>query len=339
MINTLNAKHTNAKSVYFTVSLYDESGMPIGMHYRTSGYSSGTWDAYWFERNLHGDVVAIYNNSNTKLASYIYDAWGNHTVTYHNGGGSLTAIVNNPIRYRGYYYDIDLGLYYIQSRYYDSNIGRFINADGVISGANGSLHGFNLYAYCFNNPVLLTDSSGGWPQWLLNVGAFISNNITAPSVAFVGSAERVVKNIIEDISNYDTGNKSEDVVFSANYFSSYYGVLVVRKPFEGSFSFGFIALSDVAWKNESKNMLKHEYGHTRQLENMGWGSYIVDVAIPSLTIALLRKMEKLPYDYYTYPWEAEANSLVKIEIKEKDKSPLPPGGYTSYWDLIPLFFK
>ena len=132
------------------------------MHYRTSSYSSGKWDVYWFERNLHGDVVAIYNNSNTKLASYLYDAWGNHTVTYHNGGGSLTAIVNNPIRYRGYYYDIDLGLYYLQSRYYDSNIGRFINADGYISTGSG-LVGYNMYAYCNNNPVMYVDPSGDFP--------------------------------------------------------------------------------------------------------------------------------------------------------------------------------
>ena len=311
--------------------------MPIGMHYRTSSYSSGKWDVYWFERNLHGDVVAIYNNSNTKLASYLYDAWGNHTVTYHNGGGSLTAIVNNPIRYRGYYYDIDLGLYYLQTRYYDSNIGRFINADGVISGANGSLHGFNLYAYCFNNPVLLTDSSGGWPQWLLNAGAFISNNITAPSVAFVGSVERVVKNIIEDINNYDTGNKSADVVFSANYFSNYDDTLVVKTPFKGSFSFGFIGLSRSV---KDPNTLYHEYGHTRQLKNMGWGSYIVDVAIPSLTIAILYNMENLPYYYHSYPWEAEANELGGASFTNiRDLPLLPIGGYTSYWDLIPLFFK
>ena len=151
---------------------------------------------------------------------------------------------------------------------------------------------------------------------------------------------RVSKNVIADINNYDTSNESEDVVFSANYFSGYHGVLVVRKPFEGSFSFGFIALSDVAWKNESTNTLKHEYGHTRQLKNMGWGSYIVDVAIPSLTIAILYNMENLPYYYHSYPWEAEANELGGASFtNSRDLPLLPIGGYTSYWDLIPLFFK
>ena len=172
--------------------------MPIGMHYRTSSYSSGKWDVYWFERNLHGDVVAIYNNSNTKLASYLYDAWGNHTVTYHNGGGSLTAIVNNPIRYRGYYYDIDLGLYYLQTRYYDSNIGRFINADDVTNlGVDQNLISYNLYAYCSNNPVMFTDPSGegilGWAIFILAsaviggvVGGLVGNSKEDDEISIIG---------------------------------------------------------------------------------------------------------------------------------------------------------
>ena len=124
---------------------------------------------------MQGDVVAIYNESGAKVASYVYDAWGNFTTTYHNGGASLTPVIKNPLLYRGYYYDRDLGMYYLQTRYYDSNIGRFLNADSVISGTNGSLKGYNLYAYCFNNPVSLTDGTGNWP-WLNNiVDAFFSS--------------------------------------------------------------------------------------------------------------------------------------------------------------------
>ena len=69
---------------------------------------------------------------------------------------------NNPLRYRGYYYDTDLGLYYLQTRYYDSNTGRFINADGYISTGTGLL-GYNMYAYCNNNPVMYVDSAGNSP--------------------------------------------------------------------------------------------------------------------------------------------------------------------------------
>ncbi len=65
----------------------------------------------------------------------------------------------NPFRYRGYYYDSETDLYYLNSRYYDAGVGRFINADGII-GANGGLQGYNMFAYCNNNPVVYTDSSG-----------------------------------------------------------------------------------------------------------------------------------------------------------------------------------
>ena len=103
-------------------------------------------------------MVAIYNASGTKLISYIYDAWGNFTTSYHNGGANTTA-VNNPITYRGYYYDSDLGLYYLQSRYYDPNTCRFINADGYVSTGQG-LTGYNMFAYCGNNPVMRVDPMG-----------------------------------------------------------------------------------------------------------------------------------------------------------------------------------
>ena len=100
-----------------TVYLYDAAGSVIGMQYHTIGQDSTDWDSYWFEKNLQGDIVAIYDNSGTKLVSYIYDAWGNTYVSYHNGG-NYTSAVNNRFTYRGYYFDYDLGLYYLQSRYH-----------------------------------------------------------------------------------------------------------------------------------------------------------------------------------------------------------------------------
>ena len=97
---------------HLMVFIYDANGVPLGLKYRNSTYAQSVWDSYWYERNLHGDIVAIYDNSNVKLVSYTYDAWGDHVVTHHNGGNSILAITSNPIRYRGYYYDTDLGLCY-----------------------------------------------------------------------------------------------------------------------------------------------------------------------------------------------------------------------------------
>lgn len=141
------------------VYLYDETGSPIGMQYRTSSMEEGEFVNFFFEKNLFGDIVGVYNESGIKVLSYYYDAWGNHTPNVLNSTGNNTYAQYNPFRYRGYYYDTDTGLYYLQSRYYNPYWGRFINADVYIN-ANGDLIGYNMYAYCSNNPVMYTDSTG-----------------------------------------------------------------------------------------------------------------------------------------------------------------------------------
>jgi RHS repeat-associated protein len=128
------------------------------MQYRTKNYAENVFDYFYFEKNLQGDVIGVYNASGTLLISYIYDAWGNCKNTYKNGGSS-TGAKYNPFRYRGYFYDSDLGFYYLNNRYYDSVTGRFLNTDSYIN-ANGDLLGFNLYAYCSNNPVMYVDPTG-----------------------------------------------------------------------------------------------------------------------------------------------------------------------------------
>ncbi len=96
-------------------------------------------------------------NGATKLASYGYDAWGNVVSVTDTSTTGIASI--NPIRYRGYYYDTDLDLYYLQSRYFNPKIGRFLNADGYISTGQGVL-GHNMFAYCQSNPVNRIDTSG-----------------------------------------------------------------------------------------------------------------------------------------------------------------------------------
>ena len=129
------------------------------MMYRTTSYAENIWDVFWYEKNLQGDIVAVYNSAGTKVATYTYtDAWGNHSVSYSNGGAS-TGVIYNPFRYRGYYYDSDLGMYYLQSRYYDANICRFINADSALY--HGIL-GYNMSVYCNNNPVNYIDPAGNF---------------------------------------------------------------------------------------------------------------------------------------------------------------------------------
>ncbi|MBQ7314724.1 MAG: RHS repeat-associated core domain-containing protein, partial [Clostridia bacterium] len=101
---------------------------------------------------------AVYDNNGVKHVSYTYDAWGNTTETRH---ANYTAASYNPFRYRGYYYDRDIGLYCLGTRWYSSQFRRFLSPDDIsYLGANGDLNSYNLYAYCSNNPVMFTDPTG-----------------------------------------------------------------------------------------------------------------------------------------------------------------------------------
>ena len=175
----------------------------------------------------------------------------------------------------------------------------------------------------------MVDSSGDWPRCIKAVANWVNDNIVQPVANFV-------EDISEDYNNYDSNNQSEDVVFASNYFSNYKGSLVIKTPFDSSFSFGIIGLST---QQQNSNTLKHEYGHTVQLDNMGFWEYLEKVAIPSVTINILSRQGKLPYDYYTYPWEAEANALGEATFSPSGKPALPQGGYNSYRDLIQLFLE
>ncbi len=150
----LYAEETNSQ---ITVYLYDQNGAPIGFQYRSASYEKDVWDVYAYEKNIFGDVVAVYDNDGELIISYTYNAWGECKTTVHSS--VPTAVANNPYRYRGYYYDVDLGIYYLQSRYYDAKTCRFISADGYASTGQGLL-GYNMYAYCGNNPLNRIDQAG-----------------------------------------------------------------------------------------------------------------------------------------------------------------------------------
>lgn len=119
-------------------------------------------DAYYVTCNSKGDVDTIYNYSGI-VAKYNYDSWGNTVSVTDSNGNEITDsnhIGNiNPIRYRGYYYDTESGLFYLQSRYYNPTVGRFLNAD-VYCDTGASFLGTNMFAYCYNNPVMYSDPTG-----------------------------------------------------------------------------------------------------------------------------------------------------------------------------------
>lgn len=131
----------------------------------------------------------VYDSNGTQVVAYTYDAWGNPLTTTGTMAGTLGKL--NPFRYRGYVYDTETGLYYLGSRYYNPETGRFINADNSISNSFESVHGYNLFAYCVNNPVNMNDSSGSWPKWLEKVAKVVAVAaivVTAAIVVAVATA-------------------------------------------------------------------------------------------------------------------------------------------------------
>ena len=160
------AQTTNGKTLCF---FYDQQGNRVGM-------ADGNNHFYYYIYNVQGDVIALADASTGKLAAtYTYDAWGKCTVTNASG---YTIGTQNPFRYRGYYYDTETSLYYLQSRYYDPEVGRFINADAFASTDISSPLSTNMFAYCENNPVTNLDSDGESPTLaIMAIGGLVGAGI------------------------------------------------------------------------------------------------------------------------------------------------------------------
>ena len=141
---------------------YSSGGELIGYTYKTAEAETECI----LVKNQQGDVERVISADGTILAAYTYDAWGN-TLT---AEGSLAT--SNPIRYRGYYFDTETSLYYLQSRYYDPTVGRWISADRADRlGANNDFASLNLFVYCGNGPVIRKDNGGNC--WTLIIGAVV----------------------------------------------------------------------------------------------------------------------------------------------------------------------
>jgi RHS repeat-associated protein len=152
---------------YGIIYTYDYDGRLISFNYDNDINDSTLGIEYYYLHNQQGDITKIVDKDGNIVVEYYYDIWGNITKATDITGIDLAN--KNPYRYRGYRYDNDIDMYYLNSRYYDSNIGRFINADGLL-GEMGDIASANMFAYCANNPVMYSDISGYAPEWLKTMG-------------------------------------------------------------------------------------------------------------------------------------------------------------------------
>ena len=191
--------------------LYDANGI-MGMNLLGNDY--------FFERNIFGDVVGVYTSYGRLVATYEYDAWGNHVNPCPH---TQWAAFVNPFRWRGKYWDQETNLYYMMSRYYCPQIGRFINADdprmlfteSFLAPANGA----NLFMYAYNNPVMFRDDSGYGFLTTLLIAGIIAGAISgaAASPAISGSLTMSPSTGITGHTHMQGGSQSIPTVTSVGF--------------------------------------------------------------------------------------------------------------------------
>ena len=210
---------------------YDAGGNPLAASYFVDYWSAEEYTEYmgmfYYVTNAQGDVTALVSETGELLVTYDYDAWGKPVRTdyyedYTDYGLAEASqfVSQNPFRYRGYVYDTETGLYYLQSRYYDPEVGRFINADGYTATGQG-LTGNNMFAYCGNNPVMRADYTGeGWFAVCLTIFAlvFLSGCMepkTPPPTPYT-SADDAAAAFAEEIysTSYYVGFEYASVIYS-----------------------------------------------------------------------------------------------------------------------------
>jgi len=158
---------------------------------------------YAYFHNLQGDILGLFDMSGAQVVQYTYDARGKLTSTEGNMAGTLGS--DNPFRYRGYVYDEETGLYYLRSRYYNPEWGRFINADTVLGNVGGLLS-HNGFAYCGNNPVVRADPLGKSLVWVVGQPWFMEVAEKALQVV-AGIASAVVGLILGDSISRNSGSQ------------------------------------------------------------------------------------------------------------------------------------
>ena len=301
---------------------------------------------YFYRKNAQGDIIAILDNEGRVVVKYTYDAWGN-TVTEVLDCNANAIAELNPFRYRGYYYDIETELYFLKSRYYDPELGRFMTIDDISYLDPSIINGLNLYAYCGNNPVMCADPNGTkfWNKvwdWVNTVAGLANpiSTVTAVASVVVAACSGKWGAIKNDFDNgcLNPFNQDEKIALKAEVLGFYKGSTVVRQDVLGTCSaFGTLWLN-----NTDVDIIdvKHEYGHSIQ-ERMLGPLYWTNVAIPSAAYYFYdKKITGTSQAYYSTPWERVADFFGGVNRGDYKKNSLKWGFVENILGpiVIPFYF-
>ena len=211
--------------------------------------------------------------------------------------------------------ETETGFYYLHSRYYDPEIGRFINADGYDSTSQGVI-GHNMFAYCSNNPVRYCDFEGSRPIDALSVSSETKKQRERSFDYMNQQAQEKQQNKpdyeptpVPDPVPVPTPEDLAQEALRQSGIATYRGVTVVQVgEGDSAFSYGVIFGGEIALIDD--NLIRHEYGHTRQLKELGFTGYATTVLVPSVTGFVLTEAGVLPREvYHSLPWEYKADEF------------------------------
>jgi len=223
---------------YSIIYTYDYDGTLISFNYDNNIHDSITGKDYFYVRNLQGDITAIVNHTGNIVAEYKYDAWGNIIYSTDNEIARI-----NPYTYRGYGYDIETGLYYLNSRYYNPEIGRFINADttDVLTAS----------------PMALTVDPWAWAGLAgdaLDLIPFVTGvgevtRAVKTTVKVVDKADDVVDaaKVIDKVSDIRKATGSYEIIFKSG--KNYVGKAGFNRAIKSAHRYGDDVATSIMWKS------------------------------------------------------------------------------------------